>query len=250
MGPRGGRQGWGRRARPPVSQCWSAPARNGWPPSIALRRGAQGLAGFGTGFLSRFEGSQCPARLLEEITIVDTPGERGAARWAGAGGLRPLADLLPPVAFAGASRRPPQRVQLRSGGRELTRPVACRCRRAERREAEDRAQLQLRRDRPVVRALSRAHAAPPATISPRLYACCFWALDVRARDGRFAARCDLIFLLFDPAKLDISDEFKQVRRLRQPSPAPPPARRQLLGVSPRPAVSAAPLRARTLARTR
>jgi hypothetical protein len=35
----------------------------------------QGLAGFGTGFLSRFEGSQCPARLLEEITLIDTPGE-------------------------------------------------------------------------------------------------------------------------------------------------------------------------------
>lgn len=26
------------------------------------------------GFLSRFEGAQCPAKLLEEITIVDTPG--------------------------------------------------------------------------------------------------------------------------------------------------------------------------------
>ncbi len=26
----------------------------------------------------------------------------------------------------------------------------------------------------------------------------------------FAARCDLIFLLFDPYKLDISDEFKSV----------------------------------------
>jgi EH domain-containing protein 1 len=26
----------------------------------------------------------------------------------------------------------------------------------------------------------------------------------------FATRCDLIFLLFDPNKLDISDEFKQV----------------------------------------
>eukprot|EP00983_Pelagomonas_calceolata_P113153 1159957-Pelagomonas_calceolata.AAC.13 len=27
----------------------------------------------------------------------------------------------------------------------------------------------------------------------------------------FASRCDLIFMLFDPNKLDISDEFKQVR---------------------------------------
>ncbi|GBF98304.1 hypothetical protein Rsub_10967 [Raphidocelis subcapitata] len=34
----------------------------------------QGLSGFGTGFLTRFEGAQCPAKLLEEITIVDTPG--------------------------------------------------------------------------------------------------------------------------------------------------------------------------------
>jgi hypothetical protein len=29
----------------------------------------------------------------------------------------------------------------------------------------------------------------------------------------FASRCDLIFLLFDPYKLDISDEFKQARSL-------------------------------------
>jgi len=34
----------------------------------------QALNHFGTGFLSRFEGSQCPSRLLEEISIVDTPG--------------------------------------------------------------------------------------------------------------------------------------------------------------------------------
>ena len=33
--------------------------------------------------------------------------------------------------------------------------------------------------------------------------------------GWFAARCDLILLLFDPHKLDISDEFKQVRPLLQ-----------------------------------
>lgn len=43
----------------------------------------QALNHFGTGFLSRFEGSQCPARLLEEITLVDTPG---ACVWGGGGG--------------------------------------------------------------------------------------------------------------------------------------------------------------------
>lgn len=33
-----------------------------------------GLTAFGTGFLSKFQSASCPARLLEEITIVDTPG--------------------------------------------------------------------------------------------------------------------------------------------------------------------------------
>lgn len=32
----------------------------------------------------------------------------------------------------------------------------------------------------------------------------------------FAARCDLILLLFDPYKLDISDEFKSVRHAGRP----------------------------------
>jgi len=35
--------------------------------------------------------------------------------------------------------------------------------------------------------------------------------------GWFAARCDLILLLFDPAKLDISDEMKQVCALSPPT---------------------------------
>lgn len=30
---------------------------------------------FGSGFLSKFECAQCDNRLLEEVTLVDTPGE-------------------------------------------------------------------------------------------------------------------------------------------------------------------------------
>mmetsp|Transcript_33515 Transcript_33515/g.99767 ORF Transcript_33515/g.99767 Transcript_33515/m.99767 type:complete len:622 (-) Transcript_33515:364-2229(-) len=81
----------------------------------------QGLAGFGTGFLSRLEGSQCPARLLEEVTIVDTPGVLSGEK---------------------------QRIERNYNFVEIA----------------------------------------------------DW----------FATRSDLVFLLFDPAKLDISDEFKSV----------------------------------------
>ena len=34
----------------------------------------QGLSQFGNGFLSKFEAALCDNRLLEEITLVDTPG--------------------------------------------------------------------------------------------------------------------------------------------------------------------------------
>jgi len=81
----------------------------------------QGLSMFGTGFLSRFEGSQCPAKLLEDITIVDTPGVLSGEK---------------------------QRIERNYNFQDV----------------------------------------------------CEW----------FAARCDLILLLFDPYKLDISDEFKKV----------------------------------------
>lgn len=81
----------------------------------------QGLSGFGTGFLSRFEGSQCPTKLLEEITIVDTPGVLSGEK---------------------------QRIERQYSFMDV----------------------------------------------------CEW----------FAARCDLILLLFDPFKLDISDEMRQV----------------------------------------
>eukprot|EP00898_Chlorokybus_atmophyticus_P007677 jgi/Chlat1/7910/Chrsp68S07352 len=80
-----------------------------------------GLTSFGTGFLSKFEGSQLPNSLLEDITLVDTPG-----------------------VLSGEKQR-------------------------------------------IERAYDFA-------------AICEW----------WAQRSDLILLLFDPHKLDISDEFKRV----------------------------------------
>lgn len=80
-----------------------------------------GLAQFGNGFLSKFQGSECDNRLLEEITLVDTPG-------------------------------------VLSGEKQRT---------------------------------NRGY-------------------DFKHVCGWFASRCDLILLLFDPAKLDISDEFRSV----------------------------------------
>ncbi|GMH45278.1 hypothetical protein BSKO_13235 [Bryopsis sp. KO-2023] len=81
----------------------------------------QGLQMFGTGFLSRFECAQCPSKLLDEITLVDTPGVLSGEK---------------------------QRVERQYD----------------------------------------------------FIGVCEW----------FASRCDLILLLFDPYKLDISDEFKKV----------------------------------------
>lgn len=80
-----------------------------------------GLAQFGNGFLSKFESATCENRLLEEVTLVDTPGVLSGEK---------------------------QRIE-------------------------------------------------------RTY-------DFIQVCGWFAARCDLILLLFDPYKLDISDEFKAV----------------------------------------
>ncbi|KAK2080274.1 hypothetical protein QBZ16_000127 [Prototheca wickerhamii] len=80
-----------------------------------------GLAQFGNGFLSKFEAATCENRLLEEVSLVDTPGVLSGEK---------------------------QRIE----------------------RSYDFIQV------------------------------CGW----------FAARCDLILLLFDPYKLDISDEFKEV----------------------------------------
>lgn len=84
----------------------------------------QGLAQYGNGFLGRLELAQCPSQLLNEVTLVDTPGVLSGEK---------------------------QRIE-------------------------------------------------------RTYN----FLDVC---GWFAARCDLILLLFDPHKLDISDEMKQVESM-------------------------------------
>lgn len=81
----------------------------------------QGLSAYGNGFLAKFEGASCPNKLLEEITLVDTPG-----------------------VLSGEKQR-----------------------------------------------IERTY---------NFIDVCGW----------FASRCDLILLLFDPHKLDISDEFKQV----------------------------------------
>lgn len=81
----------------------------------------QGLQIFGSGFMTRFQSSQCPAQLLNEITLIDTPG-----------------------VLSGEKQR-----------------------------------------------IERQYD---------FVGVCEW----------FASRCDLILLLFDPYKLDISDEFKQV----------------------------------------
>ena len=34
----------------------------------------QGLSQYGNGFLAKFEAAACPNQLLEEVTLVDTPG--------------------------------------------------------------------------------------------------------------------------------------------------------------------------------
>ena len=81
----------------------------------------QGLSQYGNGFLAKFEAASCANKLLEEVTLVDTPG-----------------------VLSGEKQR-----------------------------------------------IERTY---------NFIDVCGW----------FAARCDLILLLFDPHKLDISDEFKQV----------------------------------------
>ncbi|EIE18740.1 hypothetical protein COCSUDRAFT_38543 [Coccomyxa subellipsoidea C-169] len=81
----------------------------------------QGLSQYGNGFLAKFEAAACPNQLLEEVTLVDTPGVLSGEK---------------------------QRIERTYNFIEV----------------------------------------------------CGW----------FAARCDLILLLFDPAKLDISDEMKEV----------------------------------------
>jgi len=95
-----------------------------WVKLLKARGVQQGLAQYGNGFLAKFEAASCANKLLEEVTLVDTPG-----------------------VLSGEKQR-----------------------------------------------IERTY---------NFIDVCGW----------FAARCDLILLLFDPHKLDISDEFKQVIKL-------------------------------------
>ena len=42
--------------------------------AVDAERPYKGLEKFGLNFLNRFQGSQVPAPILEDITFVDTPG--------------------------------------------------------------------------------------------------------------------------------------------------------------------------------
>ena len=44
------------------------------PAAELVHSSMQGLSAYGNGFLAKFEGASCPNKLLEEITLVDTPG--------------------------------------------------------------------------------------------------------------------------------------------------------------------------------
>lgn len=58
----------GRQAGWLAGRHWCIPLNNCPPSSFLATQPAA------AGFLSRFEGASCPAKLLEEITIIDTPG--------------------------------------------------------------------------------------------------------------------------------------------------------------------------------
>ena len=74
---------WPRSRQPAApTGCWRRAAR--WTCQAGLSChschccervcAAQGLAQYGNGFLAKFEAASCPNRLLEEISLVDTPG--------------------------------------------------------------------------------------------------------------------------------------------------------------------------------
>ncbi len=48
-------------------------AENDWH-CDQVRAWLQGLSQYGNGFLAKFEAAACPNQLLEEVTLVDTPG--------------------------------------------------------------------------------------------------------------------------------------------------------------------------------
>lgn len=146
----------------------------------------QGLSQFGNGFLSKFESAQCDNRLLEEISLVDTPG----------------ADLGPGHALRQAQYM--SREESCCGpacelvGKNLLSEGAQPCLRCMLRMA-----LHLVHTPPHHTSLHAGVLSGEKQRIERTY-------DFIQVCGWFAARCDLILLLFDPYKLDISDEFKEV----------------------------------------
>ena len=66
--------------------------------SALYRLALQGLAQYGNGFLAKFEAASCPNRLLEEITLVDTPGvlsgKTHSSRTVQRSALQPLLTLF------------------------------------------------------------------------------------------------------------------------------------------------------------
>ena len=129
---------------------------------------------FGTGFLNKMECSQCPSPILENLTFVDTPGVLSGEKQ----------RVTPPqnTSFLCTQTSKPsvlQSTQYHSPAFPLPHSLFL----------------------PPCRPLSSPHRCLPPQIG-RSY-------DFVAVMSWFAEKSDLILLLFDAHKLDISDEFKR-----------------------------------------
>lgn len=138
-------------------------ARTGNTLTVSPEMPYQSLHHFGTGLLSRLEGSQCNAPLLQSVSLVDTPG-----------------------VLSGEKQRIERSynfVRVCSPCMRTAAHVGC-------------------HSIPALHQLTRVCFATHTSEWHRLVQVCQW----------FASRADIILLLFDPHKLDISDEFKETIR--------------------------------------